>query len=53
MHEAIFKVSEVAMRNGTPFPDMKPYVPQLNSAAIERIGWFNGAVTDLRRKHRR
>ena len=47
VREAVLEVSEVDMLDGTPLLDIKPYVPQLNPAAVERIGWFSDAVTNL------
>lgn len=47
IHDGILEVADVDMLDGTPLLDIKPYVPQLNPAEVERIGWFSGAVTDL------
>ena len=47
IREGVLEVADVDMLDGTPLLDIKPYVPQLNPAAVERIGWFSGAVTDL------
>lgn len=45
--DGVLEIAEVDMLDGTPLLDIKPYVPQLNPAAVERIGWFSGAVGDL------
>jgi tRNA (adenine37-N6)-methyltransferase len=47
VRDAVLEVAEVDMLDGTPLLDIKPYVPQLNPAAVDRIGWFSGALTDL------
>lgn len=43
----VLEIAEVDMLDGTPLLDIKPYVPQLNPAEVERIGWFRRAVSDL------
>lgn len=45
--DGILEIAEVDMLDGTPLLDIKPYVPQLNPATVESIGWFSDAVTDL------
>lgn len=47
VREAVLEVTEVDMLDGTPLLDIKPYVPQLNPAEVDRIGWFGPAVADL------
>ncbi len=47
VRDAVLEVAEVDMLDGTPLLDIKPYVPQLNPAEVDRIGWFSAAVTGL------
>ena len=37
---ATLHIEEVDLVDGTPVLDIKPYVPQLDDRAAERIGWF-------------
>src|SRR5262249_5580108 len=37
-------IEEVDLVDGTPVLDIKPYVPQLDDRAAERIGWFAANV---------
>jgi len=41
---ATLHIEEVDLVDGTPVLDIKPYVPQLDDRAAERIGWFAANV---------
>ena len=41
---ATLHIEEVDLLDGTPVLDIKPYVPQLDDRAAERIGWFAANV---------
>lgn len=47
----ILKIQDVDILDGTPLLDIKPYVPQFDAKAAERIGWLTGKA-DAARKHR-
>lgn len=38
------EIEDVDVVDGTPLLDIKPYVPQFDVRATERIGWFAGNV---------
>lgn len=48
VRERVLEIAEVDMLDGTPLLDIKPYVPQLNPAAVDKIGWFGPVVADLK-----
>src|SRR5262245_64556810 len=41
---ATIRVAGVDLLDGTPVLDVKPYVPEFDHVAAERIGWFEGKV---------
>ncbi len=41
-------VSGVDAVDGTPIIDIKPYVPQFDAPAAERIGWFDGRLDHVK-----
>lgn len=43
----VLYVAEVDVVDGTPLLDIKPYVPQFDSAQNVRIGWLEGNVCKL------
>lgn len=50
---AKLRVAGVDMLDGSPLVDLKPYVPEFDAFAAERIGWYRGrtsrgAVADAR-----
>jgi len=43
----VLYVADVDIMDGTPLLDIKPYVPQFDSAQNVRIGWLEGNVRKL------
>jgi tRNA-Thr(GGU) m(6)t(6)A37 methyltransferase TsaA len=41
-------VAGVDLLDGTPVLDVKPYVPQFDHVAADRIGWFEGKVAGVK-----
>lgn len=41
---ATLHIEEVDLVDGTPVLDIKPYVPQLDDRATDRMGWFAANV---------
>ena len=39
------RVAGVDMLDGTPLLDIKPYVPEFDAFAAERIGWYRGRTS--------
>ena len=39
---AMLRIAGVDMLDGTPLLDIKPYVPDFDCFAVERIGWYSG-----------
>lgn len=37
-------VAQVGMLDGTPFFDIKPYVPEFDRFDVQRIGWYADRV---------
>jgi tRNA-Thr(GGU) m(6)t(6)A37 methyltransferase TsaA len=37
-------VADVDMLDGTPLPDIKPYVPAFDSFPVNRAGWYDGRL---------
>ena len=42
-------IENVDIVDGTPLLDIKPYVPELDGAKAERIGWLSGRAVKARR----
>ncbi len=38
------RIQDVDVLDGTPLLDIKPFVPQFDAPAVERIGWLAGKV---------
>ncbi|MEW5937267.1 MAG: tRNA (N6-threonylcarbamoyladenosine(37)-N6)-methyltransferase TrmO [Candidatus Thermoplasmatota archaeon] len=43
----ILHVQDVDILNGTPLLDIKPYVPDMDHRAVERLGWLEEKVQKL------
>jgi len=44
---SVLHIEGVDMVDGTPLLDIKPYVPELDAIAAERIGWIEKRVKDV------
>jgi tRNA-Thr(GGU) m(6)t(6)A37 methyltransferase TsaA len=42
-------VCNLDLVDGTPVLDVKPYVPEFDHVAADRIGWFTGRAADVHR----
>ena len=42
------RVSGLDLLDGTPVLDLKPYVPEFDHVAADRIGWFEGKSREVR-----
>jgi tRNA (Thr-GGU) A37 N-methylase len=45
----IFRIMDVDMGDGTPFLDIKPYIPTFDRREGVRIGWLRDRVGDVSR----
>jgi len=46
----VLHVENVDILDGTPLLDIKPYAPEFDQHAVERVGWLEGASGQARRK---
>jgi tRNA-Thr(GGU) m(6)t(6)A37 methyltransferase TsaA len=44
----VLSIENVDMLDGTPLRDIKPFVPDLDQGAVDRIGWLEGAAKKAR-----
>lgn len=48
IQDGVLEVLDVDMVHGTPLLDIKPYVPEFDSYASSRAGWFDESNSDRR-----
>jgi tRNA (adenine37-N6)-methyltransferase len=46
----VLRVAGLDLLDGTPVLDLKPYVPEFDNVAADRIGWFEGRAADVHHK---
>jgi tRNA-Thr(GGU) m(6)t(6)A37 methyltransferase TsaA len=46
----ILRISNVDILDGTPLLDIKPYIPEFDSASDVRTGWFGRSSKDVKKK---
>jgi tRNA-Thr(GGU) m(6)t(6)A37 methyltransferase TsaA len=50
VRENILDIENVDILDGTPLLDIKPYVPEFDQYAVDRIGWLEGARKKVKNK---
>ena len=48
VHETILDIEDVDVVDGTPLPDIKPYLPAFDERTDVRIGWFTKNIERLK-----
>ncbi|MFO7843863.1 MAG: tRNA (N6-threonylcarbamoyladenosine(37)-N6)-methyltransferase TrmO [Bacteroidales bacterium] len=46
----ILYIEDVDMLDGTPVLDIKPYIPDVDSPTVERLGWLEGISDKMKHK---
>ena len=46
----VLHIKNVDILDGTPLLDIKPYVPEFDQPAVERVGWLERAKGEVRGK---
>jgi tRNA-Thr(GGU) m(6)t(6)A37 methyltransferase TsaA len=49
IEDSTLHIENVDIVDGTPLLDIKPYVPELDGAKAERIGWLSGKAVQARK----
>ena len=48
INKNIIEIENVDVLNGTPLLDIKPYIPQFDIHKVEKIGWLENKISEIK-----